>query len=400
MARETSADNPLPVSEVSALIGGWLGRLGPVWVDGEVSEINRRQGFSYLTLRDATEDMTLSVSMPSAVLDKVEPRIDEGMHIVINAQVSWWQRRGQLSLRATEVRAVGVGALLAQIEQIRQQLLAEGLLDPRRKQALPFLPERVGLICGSGSDAEHDVVENARLRWPAVQFEIRHVAVQGPQSPGQVMSALAEFDKRPDIDVIVIARGGGSVEDLLGFSDEALCRAVAACATPVVSAIGHEADHPLLDDVADVRASTPTDAVRRIVPDVEEQRKIISQFQERCRSHFIRMIDSESAQLSAMRTRPCLAAPLTFVDEQQRQLTLTRSGLLKTVALQMKHADEQLLQLVANLRALSPAQTLARGYAIVLDASGAVVRSTGNVAASDLINIRVADGEIAATVTS
>ena len=400
MAVQTTAENPLPVSKVSALIGGYLAKLSAVWVDGEISEINRRQGFAYITLRDRSEDASMSVSIPTGVLDKVQPRIDEGMHVVVHATVSWWPRRGQLSLRADEVRAVGVGALLAQIEQTRQLLLAEGLLDPSRKQPLPFLPRRIGLICGQNSDAEHDVVRNALLRWPAADFVIRHTSVQGPNCPPQVIAALRQLQDEPEVDVIVVARGGGSVEDLIGFSDEGLCRAVASCSTPVVSAIGHEADHPLLDDVADLRASTPTDAARRIVPDVQEQRGVIASLRERATSHVRRLIEHESLQLAAVRSRPCLAAPTSLIAAHSEQVASMRASTTRCVVVAMKHADEQLQQSHARLRALSPAGTLARGYAIVTDDSGALVASIGDAVPGQQVSVRVSDGTFAASVVS
>ncbi|NDB18563.1 MAG: exodeoxyribonuclease VII large subunit [Actinobacteria bacterium] len=397
MALETSPEQPAPVREVSQRLSDWLNRLGAVWVEGEVSEINRRQGMSYLTLRDLEADLALSVSMTSSVLDSSDTRIDEGMRIIVHAKAQWWGRRGSVSFRADEVRAVGVGALLAQIERTRQQLLAEGLLDPRRKQALPFLPTTVGLICGANSDAERDVITNARNRWPAAQFEVRHVMVQGPQSAGQVRSALAELDANPDVDVIVITRGGGSVEDLLSFSDEALCRAVAAANTPVVSAIGHEADHPLLDDVADVRASTPTDAARRVVPDVEEQRTVISNLRQRTRSFLEQFLAHEHTKLTAVRSRPCLAAPDSLIAEHLVSLARARETSLRLLVTRMKHADEQLGQTLARLRGLSPAQTLARGYAIITGEDGRIVRTKSDVHTGSALQIRVSDGSIGAT---
>lgn len=400
MADVPTADDPWPVSRVSALIGGHFAKFGAVWVDGEISEMNRRQGSTYLTLRDRTEDISMSVSIASATLDKVQPRIDEGMHVVVHASLSWWPRRGQLSLRADDVRAVGVGPLLAQVEKTRQLLLAEGLLDPSAKQALPFLPRRIGLICGQNSDAEHDVVRNARLRWPAADFEIRHTAVQGPSCPTQVIAALKELQQLPEIDVIVIARGGGSVEDLIGFSDEGLCRAVAAATTPVVSAIGHEADHPLLDDVADLRASTPTDAARRIVPDVQEQHGVIAQLRERSGSHLRRLIEHEYMQLAAVRSRPCLASPTSLVELHAEQLRALQNSATRCVVVAMKHADEQLEQSRARLRALSPAGTLARGYAIVTTTSGHLISSIADATAGDQIAIRVSDGTLPARVES
>ena len=383
--------------EVSQRLADWINRLGAVWMEGEVSEINRRQGMSYLTLRDLEADFAVSISMSSAVLDASTTRIDEGMRVVVHAKAQWWGRRGSVSFRADDVRAMGVGALLAQIEQTRQQLLAEGLLDPRRKRSLPFLPSTVGLVCGANSDAERDVITNARNRWPAVQFEVRHVMVQGPQSAGQVRAAIAELDALADVDVIVITRGGGSVEDLLSFSDEALCRAVAAAITPVVSAIGHEADHPLLDDVADVRASTPTDAARRIVPDVEEQRTVIANLRQRARAFMEQFLAHEETKLASVRSRPCLAAPQALIADHVAAIAKSRESALRSLVTHMKHADEQLDQTRARLRSVSPAHTLARGYAIVTSGTGTIVRSHLGIASGTALSIQVSDGAIAAT---
>ncbi len=191
---------------------------------------------------------------------------------MVHATPTFWSKRGTLQLQADAIRMVGLGELLARIEHLRRVLAAEGLFDADRKVALPFLPAVVGLVCGRESKAEHDVVVNARERWPQVQFVIREVAVQGPRAVPEVSAAIAELDADPSVEVIVVARGGGSVEDLLPFSNEAMVRAAAACRTPLVSAIGHETDAPLLDLVADHRASTPTDAAKRIVPDVAEER--------------------------------------------------------------------------------------------------------------------------------
>ena len=216
--------------------------------------------------------MSLPVTCAVRLLEAASIR--EGAHVVVHAKAQIWAGRGSLSFAADQIRQVGVGELLAQLEHLRRVLTAEGLFAADRKRPLPFLPRRVGVVCGRASAAEHDVVENARRRWPAVQFRLLEVAVQGTNAVPEVTGALAALDQDPEVDVIVVTRGGGSLEDLLPFSTEALIRAVAACRTPVVSAIGHESDVPLLDLVADVRASTPTDAAKRVVPDVvEEARK-------------------------------------------------------------------------------------------------------------------------------
>ncbi|MGH8828561.1 MAG: exodeoxyribonuclease VII large subunit, partial [Jiangellaceae bacterium] len=273
MALETSADKPAPVRVISQLIGQWIGRLGFVWVEGQVAQLSRRPGMqtAFLTLRDPAADLSLPVTCPVAVLDALDAPLSEGARVVVHAKPSWYFTRGTLSLAATELRTVGLGDLLARLERLRKILAAEGLFAAERKLPLPFLPRVIGLICGRDSKAEHDVLENARRRWPGVRFRVEPVAVQGLSAVSQVMEALRVLDRDPEVDVVIVARGGGSVEDLLPFSDEALVRAVAAVRTPVVSAIGHESDTPLLDLVADYRASTPTDAAKRVVPDVAEE---------------------------------------------------------------------------------------------------------------------------------
>ncbi|MDP9239214.1 MAG: exodeoxyribonuclease VII large subunit, partial [Actinomycetota bacterium] len=273
--RPTTAEEPWPVRVVAQKIAGWVARLGEVWVEGQVAQITVRPGVVtvYLTLRDPAAAISLSVTCPRAVYSDVTPPLAEGTRVVIRARPEVHAARGSLHLRASEIRPVGVGALLARLEHLKGVLAAEGLFAAERKRPLPFLPRSVGLVTGRASAAERDVLSNATARWPAVQFRVLNVAVQGAGAAGEVIEAIRALDTDRDVDVIVVARGGGSMEDLLTFSDEALCRAVAACRTPVVSAIGHESDTPLLDFVADLRASTPTDAGKRVVPDVADEQR-------------------------------------------------------------------------------------------------------------------------------
>src|SRR5438128_443755 len=281
MGLANSAEAPLPVRTVARTIAEWVARLGRVWVEGQVTQLNARPGTVFLTLRDPVADVSLTVTCSRQVYDAVVPRLSEGDRVVVLGQPGVHLLRGSLQLQALEIRPVGIGELLARIERLKGVLRAEGLFDVERKKPLPFLPRTVGLITGRASAAERDVVENARRRWPAVRIALREVAVQGPLAVTEVMDALRALERDPHVDVIVIARGGGSLEDLLPFSDEALCRAVSACFTPVVSAIGHEQDTPLLDLVADLRASTPTDAAKRVVPDVAEQLALVTQLRDR-----------------------------------------------------------------------------------------------------------------------
>lgn len=295
MALNTSAEAPLPVGEVSRLIGGWIDRLGAVWVEGQITQLSRRPGAGvvFLTLRDPSHDISVSVTCFRQVFDRIADVVTEGARVVVLAKPEWYAPRGQLSLRATEIRPVGIGELLVRLELLKKSLAAEGLFALDRKKPLPFLPQLIGLVCGRASAAERDVLENARRRWPAVRFEVRNTAVQGVHAVNQVVQAVKELDDLPDVDVIIVARGGGSVEDLLPFSDEQLIRTVAECRTPVVSAIGHEPDSPLLDLVADLRASTPTDAAKKVVPDVGEELDRVQQLRDRALRTVQGLLDRE-----------------------------------------------------------------------------------------------------------
>ncbi len=313
---KSTAEEPWPVRVVSQKISSWIAKLGWVWVDGQVAQISRRPGAStvFLTLRDPSADLSLTVTTNRDVLDLGAPNLEEGARVTLHAKPDFFPARGTLSLRADEIRQVGLGELLARLERLKKMLAAEGLFDPRRKRRLPFLPGRIGLLTGRASAAERDVLTNARRRWPSVAFRTINVAVQGPTAVPQIIDALKVLDADESIDVIVIARGGGGVEDLLPFSDEALCRAVFACRTPVVSAIGHETDAPLLDYVADVRASTPTDAAKRIVPDLGEEIRVIGQARQRLDRAVRGLLDREQHRLDAIRSRPVLARPHVMVD--------------------------------------------------------------------------------------
>jgi exodeoxyribonuclease VII large subunit len=400
MALQTTAESPVPVRTVAHLIGQWVARLGRVWVEGQITQLVRRPGAAtvFLTLRDPIADVSLQVTAARGLLDALE--VVEGQRVVVFAKPNFYVPRGSISLAAEQIRPVGLGELLARIEHLRRVLAAEGLFAPERKQPLPFLPHVIGLVCGRGSAAERDVCDNARRRWPAVRFRVEEVAVQGPYAVTEVTDAIRALDRDPEVDVIVVARGGGSVEDLLPFSDESLVRAVAACRTPVVSAIGHEQDTPLLDLVADVRASTPTDAAKRVVPDVAEQAQQVRQLRERARTCVAAKLDREAAGLQAMRSRPALADPYAIVAARGQQV----SGLLDRARRCLVHAldraEDDIRHSWARVHALSPAATLERGYAVVQRADGHVVRSPDEVAAGDALAIRLARGRIAAVVTA
>jgi len=399
-AAGSTPDEPWPVRVVSQKISAWIGRLGWVWVDGQVAQISRRPGATtvFLTLRDPSADLSLSVTTHRDVLDTGAPELADGARVVLRAKPEFYPARGTLSLRADEIRQVGLGELLARLEKLKRLLAAEGLFDRARKRRPPFLPQRIGLITGRASAAERDVLTNARRRWPAVEFRVVNVAVQGPTAVPQMLDALAVLDADHSIDVIVIARGGGSVEDLLPFSDEALCRAVFGCRTPVVSAIGHETDIPLLDHVADLRASTPTDAGKRLVPDLADELRLIGQARHRLDRAVAHLIDRETQRLDAIRSRPVLARPHVLVDIRAEEIGALRDRAARCLDHRWTADSAELTHTVARLRALSPSATLDRGYAIVQRADGAVVRSPDDVATGDPLRLRLAGGDLTATV--
>ncbi|WP_107415982.1 exodeoxyribonuclease VII large subunit, partial [Streptomyces fradiae] len=396
MALNTSAETPIPVGEVSRLIGGWIDRLGAVWVEGQITQLSRRPGAGvvFLTLRDPSYDISLSVTCFRSVFDRVADVVSEGARVVVQAKPEWYAPRGQLSLRAAEIRPVGVGELLARLEQLKKSLAAEGLFAAERKRPLPFLPQLIGLVCGRASAAERDVLENARLRWPAVRFEVRNVPVQGVHAVTRVVEAVRELDAHPGVDVIIVARGGGSVEDLLPFSDEQLVRTVAACRTPVVSAIGHEPDTPLLDLVADLRASTPTDAAKQVVPDVGEELHRIQQLRERALRAVGGLLDREERGLAAARARPCMERPHRMVEEREEQITALCDRARRTLGHLLDRADSELAHTRARVVALSPAATLERGYAVLQRPDGSVVRAAREVPEGERLRARVAEGEL------
>ncbi len=401
-ALDTTPTSPWPVRVLSEKIKGYIDKMPPVWVEGQVVQFNLRpgSGMQWLTLRDTDADASLPVTIFSRVLGTLPQPPAEGDHVVVHAKPVFWTKRGTLQMQANEIKAVGVGELLARIEALKKVLAAEGLFDASRKRSLPFLPAVVGLVCGRESKAEHDVVVNARARWPQVRFEIREVAVQGVNAVREVSAAVAELDQDPRVDVIVVARGGGSVEDLLPFSNEALVRAVAQARTPLVSAIGHETDAPLLDLVADYRASTPTDAAKRIVPDVSEERLRLTQARSRMRGALSSMLDREQRGLDGVRSRPVLAAPQTMLESRERDVRQAVRHARHALDALLLRAGGEIGRLGAQVRALSPASTLERGYAVVQRADGHVVRRPDDVEVGAGLHVRLAEGALDAEVTA
>ena len=395
---ETSSESPAPVRVVSEAIKDYVDRLGPIWIEGEISELNERSGgMAFMRLRDTSVDMSLSVMCYKNVLAAVQP-LPANARVVIHAKASWFTKNGSLTMTAKEIRQVGVGELLARLEALKSLLAAEGLFSADRKVALPKLPRKVGLICGRNTDAEKDVVENARRRWPAVEFEIREVAVQGAAAVVEVSAALRELESIEDVDVIIITRGGGSFEDLLPFSDESLVRLAASCETPIVSAIGHEKDSPLLDLVADYRASTPTDAAKRVVPDIEQEISDINKIRDRMYRRLLASVDYELNQIAQLRNRPVMKDPSVMIKVRKDDLTALRDRSHRGFKALLDIEKQEIKGVIAHLRSLSPQSTMDRGYSVVQIGDGKIVRDATKLKAGDVLRIRAAKGEASASV--
>ena len=373
-------------------------RMSPLWVEGQVVEYKVRPGarMHFLTLRDLETDTSMTVTAWAGVMDSTP--LTEGARVVTRVKPVFWERSGRLNLQAAEIHLQGVGDLLAQIEALRARLAAEGLFSDARKKPLPFLPRTIGRSGGRNAKAKDDVVVNASDRWPSARFEIREFAVQGDHCVPEVGRALLELDAMDDVDVIVIARGGGAVEDLLPFSDERLVRAVADARTPVVSAIGHEGDSPLLDLVADYRASTPTDAARRIVPDRARERDGVAQAVSRMRGALAGRLMTERSHLSLLTSRPGLQGPGAIVDGHRAALDQRVTALRTAVERRLASERQSLTRARATLTALSPQATLDRGYALLKTPSGQLITSSAQVKKGDLIEGILASGRMVAQV--
>lgn len=402
MALQTSPENPIPVRVVSQHIGAWIHRLGTVWVEGQLTQLTRRPGSrtAFLTLRDPSAKVSLQLTCPADLVANTSPPLVEGARVVVRGRPRWYFERGSLSLSVDDVRPVGIGALLARVDELRRLLAAEGLFAAELKRRPPFVPTSVGLICGRASAAEHDVLENARRRAPGIRFRVQNVPVQGALAVPEIIAALQRLDADPLVDVIIIARGGGSVEDLLPFSDEALVRAVGAATTAVVSAIGHETDAPLLDLVADVRASTPTDAAKRVVPDVVEESHRVTEARRRLDQRMRAVLERGHDTVDSSRAHPALSRPAVAVVQPRRDvLDRIRRDSHRALEARLRRDAMGVEHALAQVTALSPAATLSRGYAVVQRSDGTVVRSADEVVAGDDLLVRLAQGQIAAVVT-
>ena len=389
----SSEHSPWQVSQLSKSLKDWIEKLGRVWVEGELQQIQLRGANIFGSIRDLDVENSIEVHAFDAAGVEIEAGLKQGDRVVALLQPQFWAKSGKLTMRILKMHKVGLGELLERIEKLRQALIAEGLTAAERKQPLPFLPGKIGLITGANSDAEKDVLQNARLRWPEVQFEVINTLVQGDRAPAEILLALDQLDQMPEVEVIIIARGGGSFQDLLPFSDERLVRAVAALKTPVVSAIGHENDSPLLDLVADLRASTPTDAAKRVVPDVLEERRNIGAALERIFSRVNNLLISQRTLIDSILSRPVLASPFGYVDQQLDSLNQQKRRLLEILDFRVGRAESELERNRASLRSLSPLGTLERGYAVLRDENG---KPLGQVKKGAKFQVLTAKQEISA----
>lgn len=390
--RDATREAPTSVARfnetVRAFVSGW----GSVWIEGEITSWNVRAGNVFGRLKDLAAESSVSFRIWSSTRQRLPEDLKVGDRVVASVKSDYFVRTGDFSVLVSSMRHTGIGDQLERLERLRARLRSEGLFSVERKKPLPFLPHLIGLVTGERSDAEKDVHRNAELRWPQVSFRTVYAAVQGDRCVPETIAALERLDADPEVDVIVIARGGGDPQHLLGFSDERLLRAVAAARTPVISAIGHENDHPLLDEVADVRASTPTDAAKRVVPDVSEQRALIRQLRARLSGRLALRVSHDIAQLDQLRSRPVLRTPEAALEGRAHEIDLLAGRGRDTVDRRLSHAARQSAELRASLRALSPGATLSRGYAIAHVPRGAIVRDAAQAPEGSEVTVTVAHG--------
>ena len=396
-SRVSSEQTPWSVASFTNTLKDWITRLGNVWVEGQISQISPKKDVFFGELRDLVADKGFSIHSRRPEVLAAVSELSAGDRVVALVHPDFWERSGKTSMDVLAIRKVGLGELLERIERLRQQLIKEGLTLTERKLTLPFLPNLIGLITGADSDAEKDVIQNSKLRWPEVRFKVQHCPVQGDKAAPEIIKAIELLDSDPEVDVIILARGGGSFQDLLVFSEEKVVRAVANCRTPIVSAIGHENDRPLTDEVADLRASTPTDAAKRVVPDVVEERKKIAQALERIGLRVTGFVQNQIELMLGIRSRPILANPFTLVDDRALNIIQLRQSLLGQVSNTLEKQQLQVKGLRGQVRALSPKLTLDRGYAVVRDLDGHVLTEPKQAKPGRKLKITLAGGDLGAT---
>ncbi len=389
-----------PVAQFNAGVASWLGKLPRVWVEGEITELRSQPGWQtvFVTLTDVDDGTTLSVTMPRSAYESLTNPIREGMRVQAFGRPDLYEARGTFQLRAVMIEPVGVGDLLVQLEALRAKLAAEGLFDAERKRRLPALPRRIGVLTGSEAAAKRDIVSTATTRFPGVRLVVFETTVQGPRAPLAISGGLQTLAAQADLDVIILARGGGSFEDLLPFSDERVIRAVADSPVPVVSAVGHEHDHPICDLAADARAATPTAAAAMVVPDAAALLADLDDARRELRRCAQAAIERLRKQLRADR-RLLLRAPLTGLVAARARLVALRSASESELRRSLTRRAAALEAITGRLRALSPHATLERGYALVRHRDG-VVTDASTVSVGAQINVTLSRGALVAGVES
>ena len=380
-------------------VGQWLSRLPTVWVEGEVTELRRHERWAtvFFTLKDPADGSCVGVAMARGRFDALRLDLSDGERVHVFGRPELYEQRGEFKLRALTIERFGVGAHLASLERLKAILAAEGLFADSRKRPLPLLPRRIGIVTGNDAAAKRDVVTTIRTRFPPAAVLIAETYVQGPRAAAEIVAAIGALREQPDVDVIILTRGGGSFEDLLPFSDERVVRAVAECPIPVVSAVGHEQDTPLCDLAADVRASTPTAAGKLVVPELTELFGRLDRARGALARNVRRTLDRDRQQLTRSVER-LRARPRVVLEREGQRLEHTRARLRQAPALAVERKRAALENSAAKLVALSPVQTLERGYAIVRTDSGDVVVAAEDVSPGAHVDVTLADGGFGARV--
>lgn len=389
-----SPDEPRPLRFINQSLTSYIDKLGYVWISAEITQWNERRGAVYGTFEEEGHSFAFSIwSGRNPILPDPLPAV--GDQVIALVTPSFWTKRGQIQLEIAEIRHAGIGQLVVQIEERRQRLAAEGLFGEERKQPWPLLPKVIGLVVGQQTMAEQDVKRNVLARWPGAQFRVEHAPMQGEGCAPGVIAALEVLEADPDVEVIIVARGGGDYRDLIGFSDETLIRFVAAMGTPVISAIGHEPDNPILDNVADFRASTPTGAGQAVVLDAVGEFEAIARQRRYLRQSLMRYLHSEADRLEGLRAR--LSRPDALLGQWRDQLQSLRGQLAHLVLRRLDQEHAQLGALRATLDALSPNQVLARGYALAL-VNGNVISTIEDAPIGTQLAVRLRDGSLQTAV--
>ena len=380
-------------------VAQWLSRLPTLWVEGEVTELRRHARWAtvFFTLKDPADGSCVGVAMARGRFDALRLDLSDGERVHVFGRPELYEQRADFKLRALTIERFGAGAHLAALERLKASLAAEGLFADARKRPLPFLPRRIGVVTGNDAAAKRDVLTTIRSRFPPASVVVAETYVQGPRAAAEIVAAIGALCEQPDIDVVVLTRGGGSFEDLLPFSDERVVRAVAGYPVPVVSAVGHEQDTPLCDLAADVRASTPTAAGKLVVPELSELRERLELSRAALARNVHRSVELNRHRLarSAERLR---AWPRVAVEREASRLERTRERLRVAPALAVERKRAGLEKSAAKLTALSPVQTLERGYAIVRTDSGGVVAAASDVSTGTHIDVTLANGGFGARV--